>query len=505
LKFLGFHIGAHDCNFTITDGQKIKYFKTERIKQEKHHGYQSAEEFSGFFKKINLDPSEYDGIACATTPPSKQENEQWPLPGFFDLREKFEKKYYIKDYAVIAKTNMFGVNHHLCHKLSLWPIRKTSEHNKSIVLDGGGSWMETTTAFYKDKMVEKKYWSPFLGKPMKDNDMLSFATALQSLGRKWGIQGHDMDIAGKMMSLQSFGNIDIKLYNEWKNLKYNELHNIFQNIPDELDLDWLRTAHFSIENILIDFFKKHIKEDENFTYSGGIAQNIVVNTKLRKWNKNVVIPPHCSDDGLSLGCVEFLRLYFKQPEFDNSGFPFWQYDEVKETPTKETIRKVAEEIANGKIVGWCQGKGELGPRALGNRSILMRPDIKDGKDIINNKVKHREPYRPFGCSVLLEDVDEYFVDGFESPYMLYTMPLKDPEKFKSISHIDNTSRPQTVKDGLFAELLYEFKRLTGMSILLNTSLNINGKPIATPEVAETMNKENMGLDVMCIGNNIKIF
>ncbi len=145
-------------------------------------------------------------------------------------------------------------------------------------------------------------------------------------------------------------------------------------------------------------------------------------------------------------------------------------------------------------------KGEIGPRALGNRSILMRADIKNGKDILNNQVKHRESYRPFGCSVLLEDANTYMDCDFESPYMLYGVNVKD-DSLKSITHIDGTTRPQTVKDGIFAELLYEVKKLTGSSIILNTSLNVNGYPIANPEMALKIKDK---LDGLFVGDDIHV-
>lgn len=497
MRFLGLHSGPHDCNFTITDGSKVNYFKTERMFQKKHHGFKSPQDFLEFLE-THIDISNFDSIAFTST----QTTQPSSLEQRYFLRENDKNK--MENYPKY-NTKIFYINHHLCHNLSIWPLLQTNKLNKNVVLDAGGSWSEVLTVFSKEDILEKKYWSKFLTNPTHEDEILSFSVAIEELGKKWNIKGHHLDLAGKLMSLQSFGEIKKDLYEYSKQFNYHQLHKIWTNIPEKIDTSWLRTAHQATENAYLNLFKKYISKKETYGYSGGTAQNIVLNTKLREWNNKIVIPPHCTDEGASLGAVEFLRLYYKQPEFDNSGFPFWQHDEVKETPTKETIKKVAEQLAQGKIVGWCQGKGEIGPRALGNRSILMRPDIENGKDIINNRVKHREPYRPFGCSVLLEDVNDYFIDGFESPYMLFTMKLKEPERFKSISHVDNTSRPQTVKDGIFAELLYEFKRLTGTSILLNTSLNINGKPIATPKVADTMNKENMGLDVMCIGNNVKIF
>jgi carbamoyltransferase len=130
----------------------------------------------------------------------------------------------------------------------------------------------------------------------------------------------------------------------------------------------------------------------------------------------------------------------------------------------------------------------------------MRADIENGKDILNSQVKHRESYRPFGCSVLLEDANNYMDCNFESPYMLYGVNVKD-DSLKSITHIDGTTRPQTVKDGIFAELLYEVKKLTGSSVILNTSLNVNGYPIANPEMALKIKDK---LHALYIGDTVEI-
>ena len=118
-----------------------------------------------------------------------------------------------------------------------------------------------------------------------------------------------------------------------------------------------------------------------------VALNTVINSKIKKKIPNLVIPPHTNDVGISLGCVELLRQQYEQEPFDNTGFPFWQDDEdPPNEPTDETIREVAENLANN-IVGWYQGHGEIGPRALGHRSILMNPCHPDGKDWINEKVE----------------------------------------------------------------------------------------------------------------------
>ena len=173
--------------------------------------------------------------------------------------------------------------------------------------------------------------------------------------------------------------------------------------------------------------------------------------------------------------------YYEEPRLGRRGYPFWQSDVAPERrPSELTIKKTAEMLADGKIVGWYQGHIEVGPRALGNRSILMDPSVKGGKDIINDKVKHREMFRPFGASILSDELKNYFDWEYESPYMLYVMDVKDKFSFGSITHFDGTCRPQTVEPEHedYYQLISEFESLTGIPMVLNTSLNNGGAPIA---------------------------
>ena len=147
-------------------------------------------------------------------------------------------------------------------------------------------------------------------------------------------------------------------------------------------------------------------------------------------------------------------------------------------------------IAEGNVVGWYQGKMEWGPRALGNRSILADPRKKEMKDILNEKIKHRESFRPFAPSILEEFTSEYFDMNIPSPYMLMVSPIKKPEKIPAVTHVDGTGRLQTVSKNsnpLYYKLINEFYNLTGIPVVINTSMNVKGEPIVnTPEQAYNM-------------------
>jgi len=481
MKFLGIHLGGHDSNFTYTDGIKVKYFKSERFKQIKHHVYLDIAEFLNDLKLFNIDIDTLDAVCIAN---------------FFEENKSDGNQYHKINH--LFKCPTYTISHHYSHALSCFPLSNYKNVNKAFVLDGTGDPSNHTLNDFETVSVYDKY-----GKTLEKHrlpDKLSMGRALRMLGHHWGIDGHKNDFAGKLMAFQSYGKLDQEVLSKFKDCDIKQLNELFANPPQEANQDWLRNRHYLCEQIIPNFFKLLSSNDKVISYSGGVAQNILINSKLRDWNYNIIIPPHSSDEGISLGCVELLRQIYQQDEFNTDEFPYWQQDEVKELPSKNTIKKAAEMIADSKIIGWCQGKGEVGPRALGNRSILMRANIENGKDILNNQVKHRESYRPFGCSVLLEDANTYMDCNFESPYMLYGVNVKD-NSLKSITHVDGTTRPQTVKDGIFAELLYEVKKLTGTSIILNTSLNVNGYPIANPEMALKIKDK---LDGLFIGDNIAI-
>ena len=154
------------------------------------------------------------------------------------------------------------------------------------------------------------------------------------------------------------------------------------------------------------------------------------------------------------------------------------------------LQTVAKLIVEGNVVGWYQGKMEWGPRALGNRSIIADPRNVKMKDILNEKIKHRESFRPFAPCILEEYTSEYFDVDVSSPYMLLVAPVKKPEKIPAVTHVDGTSRLQTVSKDinlLFYNLITEFYKLTGVPVLVNTSMNVRGEPIVdTPEQAYNM-------------------
>ncbi|RLF26740.1 MAG: carbamoyltransferase, partial [Thermoplasmata archaeon] len=160
----------------------------------------------------------------------------------------------------------------------------------------------------------------------------------------------------------------------------------------------------------------------------------------------------------------------------------------------------------GKVVGWFQWRMEWGPRALGNRSILVDPRRAEMKDVLNARIKRREPFRPFAPSILLEAVGEYFEKDYPDPFMIKVYPIKEEKReiIPAVTHIDGTGRLQTVskeENPLYWHLIKEFDRLTGVPVVLNTSFNENEPIVCTPDEAlDCFLRTKM--DVLVLGNFI---
>jgi len=177
---------------------------------------------------------------------------------------------------------------------------------------------------------------------------------------------------------------------------------------------------------------------------------------------------------------------------------------IRKLADEELTRLTAAHIADGKIVGWFQGRAEWGPRALGNRSILVDPRRAEMKDVLNQRIKHRETFRPFAPSILEEATAEYFERSHPSPFMNLAYSVQ-PEKRAVIpapTHVDGTGRLQTVSrctNPRYWALIKEFEKLTGVPVLLNTSFNENEPIVLKPQEAIDCFRRTQ-MDVLVLGN-----
>jgi len=239
-------------------------------------------------------------------------------------------------------------------------------------------------------------------------------------------------------------------------------------------------------------------QTDNLCLAGGVALNCVLNARIRDKGpfKNIWVQPAAGDSGTALGAalwVDSQERSVSSKEFQMNDCywgPEYSDDMIEDflrkvkAPYKKTdniASKTAALLAEDKIIGWFQGRMEFGPRALGSRSILASP-ISDDMQRRLNEVKDREDFRPVAPAVLVEDAPEWFKGATVSPFMLFIYDvMKDKaDRIPAVEHIDGTARIQTVsatQHPLYHQLLLEFKKLTGVPILVNTSFNTLGKPI----------------------------
>ena len=509
MKFIGLRLDAHGANVTYTDGPKIKYCEIARDLQIKHFGYHNdMTSWMYLLDRWGVNPKDIDAVGISFDPQVHPELE----PNYEMLAEVMEIPVLIE---CGFECPIWRIEHHLAHALSLWPLNKDIKHH--FVFDGFGDDYVTHSRY---TITETKHgYSYKKDRSYHKTELVSLGVIMAEVAMSMNISGIMDDLPGKLMALRGITNhygIEKRerIIDALSQLTIRDLDNVwgtgcFSKLDFEDAVDAVSVSHQATENIFANYFstvcKRRFKDQDCIGYSGGVALNTVINSKIKKKIPNLIIPPHTNDTGISLGCVELLRQQYNQEPFDNTGFPFWQDDEAPPNePTDETIREVAENLANNNIVGWYQGHGEIGPRALGHRSILMNPCHPDGKDWINENVKNREWYRPFGASVLEEEVSDYFHWQGPSEYMLFVMELREPEKYPAICHYDNTCRAQTVNEsnGAYYKLIKEFQNITGIPMLLNTSLNKGGKPIASRKGDAYDLFFNTNMDSLVYGNNI---
>lgn len=282
-----------------------------------------------------------------------------------------------------------------------------------------------------------------------------------------------------------------------------------------------RSAQEHLEKVALNLLEYlHLKTNShNLCIAGGVALNVLMNQRLMesKFVDNIYLTSVPGDNGLSLGAAILIAKEngFKIDKYEHAFWgPQYSDEQIEYVLTRAKVRfervkniskEVAYLVAQKKIIGWFEGRMELGARALGSRSIISDPRDKDMKDRLNKYVKFREDFRPFAPSVLEEKASEYFINCKYSPFMAITYNVK-PDKVKEIptpTHVDNTARIQTVskhQNGLYYDLIKNFENETSIPIVTNTSLNVMNQPICLSPVDALSTFYSTGMDGIAIGN-----
>jgi len=561
---LGISCYYHDSAAALLkDGHVIAAVEEERFSRKKFDDGYPKMAIDWCLNECAISPEQIDSVAFYDKPILKFERlldnyiavAPRGMYSFLDTIPKWlHKRLWIKNEI---KNQLKGFNgniifpeHHMSHAAYAF---YTSQFDESAILtiDGVGEWSTASFGIAKNNKIQLTNdirWPHSLG--------LFYSAFTYFLGFRVNEGEY------KLMGLSSYGKpkyydlikenlIDVK--NDGSihlNMKYfaftydkvmtNENFAQLFGIPPRKEDQKTEQIHYDIgasaQKVLEDVLLKmvnHIHSKtkmKNLCIGGGVALNGVANYKVLKNGPfdNVHIPPSPGDGGSAVGCAQYLYFVHNNkkriiennhskliqenvyvgPSYSNEKIiKFLDSNNIKyeKFEKQSLLKKTAQLISTGNIVGWYQGKMEWGPRALGNRSILADPRNASMKDILNEKIKHRESFRPFAPSVLEEYASEYFDIDVPSPYMLMVAKVKKPEIIPAVTHVDGTGRLQTVSNyanPLYYDLINEFFKITGVPVIINTSMNVMGEPIVnTPEQAYQMIVKT-DMDCLVLGNNL---
>ena len=558
---LGISCYYHDSAAALLkDGHVVAAVEEERFSRKKFDDGFPKMAIDWCMKEANISPSDLDSVAFYDKPVLKFERlldnyiavAPRGLYSFLDVIPKWlHKRLWIKnDVKKILKGfkgEIIFPEHHMSHAAHAF-YTSTFDESAILTIDGVGEWSTTSFGYGKNnsiKLSDDIRWPHSLG--------LFYSAFTYFLGFKVNEGEY------KLMGLSSYGKpkyrdiildnlIDVKddgsirlnmdyfafTYDKvMTNEKFSEVFGIPRRESNEkmeqIHFDIGASAQLVLEEVLLKMAEHVHKQTKmkNLCLGGGVALNGVANYRILKEGPfdNLHIPPSPGDAGSAIGCAQYLYHNYKKnkriieeksnriknniyvgPSFSNEQIKSFleknsiDYEYLDEN---ELLTKTAKLISEKNIVGWYQGKMEWGPRALGNRSILADPRDANMKDVLNEKIKHRESFRPFAPSILEEYASEYFDIDISSPYMLFVAPVKKPDKIPAVTHVDGTGRLQTVSklsNPLYYDLITEFFKITDIPVIINTSMNVMGEPIVnSPEDAFRM-WARTEMDNLVLGN-----
>jgi carbamoyltransferase len=558
---LGIHHGHDSSAAIVKDGKIIADVQEERFSRIKHSSNAPLKAIAYCLKQAGISNiNDVDYISFSNENNSDALNTVFGLtpekPAYKKLAKKvvqtvFRRTFdynnlklpiYYPDYTVSDKSRCVNNNHHLTHAASAYFTRSSNDKCLIFSIDGAGDKMCTSIWLGEGSKIEllKSYYR---------EASIGWAYSVVTEGLHW-IHG---DGEGKTMGLAPYGDPakgGDELEKYFPVFKDDELVR-----PSALGQDyyWDESGsvqfHFDeskeVEKVIEKYGKEHVAaraqkilEDvvmnlvfgwvrktgiKKVAFAGGVMLNVKLNQRI--WNNRAEcgiveqhIYPNPGDSGLAAGAA--LLQYFKHNEFkgydlDNLyGGPEFTNEEIesllkvrklKYHYTDNPSKRAAELLASNQIIAWFQGRMECGPRALGNRSILMSPLKAENKDIINKWVKFREGFRPFCPSLIYEKRAVYLKDYRDEFFMITSFDVTDEKRnaIPAVVHVDGTVRPQMVRketNPRYWELINEFGNLTGEHILMNSSFNVMGEPIINNPKEAIKCFFDSGIDAIFMGN-----
>ncbi len=519
---LGLNYGHDGAAAVVRDGRLLSAISLERISRQKKESGVTRELVAYALELAGMTFRDVTAVALAAFVPSPRN----PIPLFkvggeeiagavFDLfggETSFRLEAQIEGRRVPA----FFINHHIAHCAAAF-FTSPFERAACLSVDASMIRPEACSVMAYGEREDLRY----LRCPG-----IMIGNAYSVFTEKLGL-GPGLTKAGTLMGLAPYGKPTTAAITRWREFGESFYERAFQQ-SDPLFIDYMwsvlsgeaphvtyppslsdspkaqeiaASIQYVFEQTMLAHAQRLYRDtvtysDGNLCLSGGSFLNSETNMLIKRESgfSSLHLFPGCGDDGTAVGSAlyvahtlgRFPRQRYTAADLMYLGRAYPTPPELSTAPLAEPAA-IARVLADGKIVAVCHGRGEFGPRALVNRSLLADPRRADMRDRINFTVKKREWFRPFAPAVLAEHRQEWFELDCESPFMLLISKVREPERIPAVAHIDGTARVQTVSqedNPFFYSVISAFHQLTGVPVLLNTSLNGNGEPLAeTPSDA----------------------
>jgi len=554
---LGINYFFHDSSACLViDGKIVAMLEEERFTRRKHTSEFPVQSIRGCLRLAGIGPRDIDHIAVSIQP-----TKDWPAKLAYGLGHLPQARPFVKHelwHAYFKQRTLHGwyretygeaqyrppihfVPHHTAHAAGSF-LASPYEEAAILSLDGSGEWATAFMGVGRGVEVTRLQESFF---PMSLGSFYEAAT--EFCGFK---PNHD---EGKTMGLAPFGDpsvfapevrdlarieddgkisIDLSYfsYQFWGKTRCGErFHRVFGE-PRHPDAPFAENHHnvaaafqVGLEECalkLCRILRQHTQV-RHLVLAGGVALNSVMNGRILRESgfDDIYVMPAAGDNGTAIGAALYVSHtllgqarvavhddpYLGTAHDDSAIEALLKQCKLPYTRQADIAGVAAQLLADGNILGWLQGRMEIGPRALGNRSILANPAFPDMKGKINAEVKHREAYRPFAPSTPVESKDRFFDIKGDSPFMLKVCDVwpQMQSRIPAITHVDGSARLQTVDariNPLYHELLTRFGAITDVPVLLNTSFNVQGEPIIESPEQAIRCFFSTGLDYLAMGS-----
>ena len=557
MNILGINYFFHDSTACIvSDGRLIVAIEEERLSRDKHTTAFPQRSIERCLQLAGLTHGDIDAVAVSIQP--QKDMSKKILYGLKTMRHAGT---FVKHEVLVAARNqlrfrewyrkawpgkdnappVYSIPHHLSHAAGSFLV---SPYEKADILslDGSGEWSTTFLGKGEGTSITQFNESYF---PMSLGSFYEAATQFCGFrpnydeGKTMGLAPMGdperfYDQAAKLLDVDDEGKLSIDLsyfnYQHWGHKRFNERfeklfgsprHDGEEFLPHHMDL--AAAFQLVLEEAALKMCRvlRQKSGSDHLVIAGGVALNSVMNGRIVRESdyEDLYVMPAAGDNGTAIGAAIYLdntvlgnerRYYHHDPYVGNE----YTNDQIEATLKEckldyekyENIEDVAAKMLHeGQIIGWFQGKMEIGPRALGNRSILANPTMPGMKDKINAEVKHREAYRPFAPSAIVEQAGRFFEDLGDNPFMLKVCNVLPEmrDRLPAITHVDGSARLQTVHKEInprYHALISKLGELNDTPVVLNTSFNIMGEPIVESPLDAIRCFYSTGLDSLVVGN-----